>query len=145
MKRMSHNQRQRVERALRAAYRDWQAPLLSPPAPKRGLSQLPTPRRSTMANPPSIPAARVETLPTPKRDRQLYESDGTGAYELTFAGKVLAHYRQQAAENLGDVPPPRKIIRFDRETWAHLIAVAEPEARTYFLRQAAAGVIKVAR
>jgi hypothetical protein len=80
-----------------------------------------------------------------KPDQQMYTSDASsGGYKLTYVGEALARYRRHAAENRDrEVPPPTKIVRFDRQDWAKLIAVAEPEARSYFLKMAGSGVIKV--
>jgi hypothetical protein len=95
---------------------------------------------------PLLPAEINSLSEVTKPDEQLYETDNVGAYKLSYVGQALARYRQLAAENPGeDVPPPRKIVRFDRQDWTRLIAVAEPAARAYFLRMAANGVIKVAR
>jgi hypothetical protein len=98
-----------------------------------------------MSKAPLLPD-RIETLDeVTKRDRLLYRRDAAGdAYEITHIGRALARYRQAAAENPGgQVPPPRKMMRFDREGWSQLIAMAEPDARAYFLRCAASGTIKV--
>jgi hypothetical protein len=113
-----------------------------------GLSSHPKPKRSTMGTNrrPLLPAAINSLSEVLMPDAQLYETDNAGAYKLSYVGQALARYRQIAAENPGeDVPPPRKIVRFDRHDWTRLIAVAEPAARIYFLRMAANGVIKVAR
>ena len=76
----------------------------------------------------------------------LYDTDGSGeSYRLNHVGQAVAHYRRLAAENDGlDVPPPRKIVRFDREGWARLLAVVDPAERACFLRQAGARKILIA-
>jgi hypothetical protein len=93
-----------------------------------------------------LPAEIFSLAEVPKRDQPLYESDGAGAYKLSYVGRHLAAYRRQVAENPGaDVPPPPKIVNFDREGWSRLLAVAEPGAKKYFLRLAGAGIVKIAR
>jgi len=98
-----------------------------------------------MTTSPELPA-RIDSIDeVAKGDQRLYERDAMGdAYQLTYVGQALANYRRLAAENSGaSVPPPRKVVRFDRTGWALLCAVAEPDARAYFLKHAAAGQIKV--
>jgi hypothetical protein len=98
-----------------------------------------------MTTAPLLPERIEQLSDVAVRDQRLYERDTWGdAYQLSYAGTALANYRRLAAENSGvPVPPPRKVVRFDREGWALLLAVAEPEARAYFIQCAAAKSIKV--
>jgi hypothetical protein len=97
-----------------------------------------------MTTSPELPAHIGSLDEVAKRDQRLYERDKWGdAYQLTHVGTAVANYRRLAAENPGAVPPPRKVIRFDRKGWALLLAVAEPGAKSYFLRCAATKHIRV--
>jgi hypothetical protein len=88
---------------------------------------------------PELPS-RIDKLDeVSKRDQRLYERDAMGdAYQLSYVGTAVANYRRLAAESPGSVPPPRKVVRFDRAGWARLLAVAAADERSYFMRQAAA-------
>ena len=92
-----------------------------------------------MSTSPELPS-RIDKLDeVSKRDQRLYERDAMGdAYQLSYIGTAVANYRQLSAEHPGIVPPPRKVVRFDREGWARLLAVATADERNYFMRQAAA-------
>lgn len=97
-----------------------------------------------MTSSPELPARIAKLDDVSKRDQRLYDSDAGEGYKLTYIGQALANYRRLAAENPAlEVPPPRKVVRFNRDGWAQLLAVAEPNARAYFLRAAATGTIKV--
>jgi hypothetical protein len=148
--------RARVEEHLARAYRAAgfvlstagkvlpQPPAATARAP--GLSNHPKPKRSTMSTNRQLPPQIDSLGQVSKPDQQMYQSDGAGAYRLSFVGEALARYRRHVAENPGeDVPAPQKILRYAREDWTRLLAVAEPQARSYFIRMAASGVIKVVR
>jgi len=87
---------------------------------------------------------RIDTLDrVSARDQRLYERDAFGdGYQLSYVGSAVANYRSLAAEH-PIVPPPRKVIRFDRKGWALLLAVSAPNERSYFIQQVAAKHIKV--
>jgi hypothetical protein len=98
-----------------------------------------------MASPP--PPNTIERLSeVPVRLQRLYEMRPDGSYHLGHVGKQLAAYRRMVAENYpGDPPLPRKMVKLDRDGWAELLARAEASERSYFMRAAAAGLIKIER
>jgi len=92
-----------------------------------------------MGRKPIAPGLRTHVADTsrlPARLQALYDRDPrSNGYVLNAAGRQLAHCRQRL--------PPLRLTKLDRVSWAQLLSAAQPGERAFFLRQMAAGRMKI--